>query len=80
MVIILCLFCFRNFETSLISSGLFLNVKVSPMLPPVNKVLPRNCNLKDVQNDITTFFNTAKKTIELIIVIIPDNIPGVYGK
>lgn len=60
-------------------SGRNLNVIVSPMDPAHNCPIQRHWRLQDIQREVTNFF-TAKSNVELIVVIIPDYPPGVYGK
>jgi len=80
-IIFYFLFYFRNFEKFLISSGRDLNVVINPLLHISNQVIRRHSHLRDVQTGVTTYFNKAKADgIELIIVIIPENPTGVYGK
>lgn len=74
-------FFFRNFEKILIMSGKDLNVNVNQIshICPYN--IPRNGHLSEIQKEVTKLFNNFKaKSFELIVVIIPDYPPGIYGK
>jgi len=57
-----------------------LNVNISPMDPVINSFLSRN-NLADLKSSIGDIFSKQKAFgTELIVVVIPDYPPGVYGK
>lgn len=59
--------------------GRDLNVIISPMNPAHNISIQRNWRINDIQNEVVSFFNKQKNNVELIVVIIPDSPPGVYG-
>lgn len=71
---------FRNFEKCLMMSGRGLNVNVSPMDPVHNCPIQRHWRLPDIQREVTNFFKVKSNDVQLIVVIIPDFPPGVYGK
>lgn len=57
-----------------------LNVTISPMDPVINNFLSRN-NLADLKSSIGNIFSQQKANgTELVVVVIPDYPPGVYGK
>jgi len=69
------------FEGCLINSGKNLNVNVNRPYPVKNVPIQRHWRLNYIQKEVTTVFNWAKKeSVELVVVIIPDYPPGVYGK
>lgn len=73
----------RNFERMLIQSGKELNVMVNPMDPVFNVTLQRNVRIDAIEKDVENFLNRAKKfapPMELVVVVIPDYPPGIYGK
>lgn len=62
-------------------SGRDLNVNVSPMDPVINCFLQRNCRMDEVKASVGSVFTKQKAcNTDLIVVVIPDNPSGVYGK
>jgi histidinol-phosphate/aromatic aminotransferase/cobyric acid decarboxylase-like protein len=57
-----------------------LNVKVKPMVPGINLTFQRGVRLGDVQKDVTKTLNNLKGKVDLVVVVIPDNPSGIYGK
>lgn len=56
-----------------------LNVNVQPMSPAINLTFNRS-RLDDIQKDVTKNLNSLKGKVDLVVVVIPDNPHGVYGK
>lgn len=58
-----------------------LNVVINPMDPVINCFLPRNNSLSELKNLMGNLFAKQKACdTELIVVVIPDYPPGIYGK
>lgn len=73
----------RHFERMLIQTGRELNVMVNQMDPVFNMGLPRNAPTDAIEKDVQKFLNQTKQLvppIELVVVVIPDYPPRIYGK
>lgn len=75
-----CLFHFRNFEKSLITSGKELNILIHPINRVYDCFSKSNSYLCDIQSKVINFFREMKNRVDLIVVIIPENNFGLYGK
>lgn len=74
---------YRHFESLLIQSGRELNVAVDPVYFPYNVPLHKYERIETVELVINNFLKNQKSLnppIELVVVIIPDYPPGIYGK
>lgn len=50
------------------------------MVPGINLTYPRGVRLDDVRKDVTKTLNNLKGKVDLVVVVIPDNPSGIYGK
>lgn len=64
----------------LIDSGRELNVAVGPMNPVFNNFIQRNMRPNEITQIVAAYFEQQKTLVDLIVVIIPDFPPGIYGK
>lgn len=73
----------RNFERMLIQSGKDLNVCVNFMDPVQNLGIPKYGRIETIEREVKVFLNSTKSLtppMELVVVVIPDYPPGIYGK
>lgn len=68
------------FEKMLSESGSELNVVVGPMNPVISDFIQRNMRPNEIIQKFAAYFEQQKNLVDLIVVIIPDFPPGVYGK
>lgn len=64
----------------LVDSGRELNVAVGPMNPVISDFIQRNMRPNEITQRVATYFDQQKALVDLIVVIIPDFPPGIYGK
>jgi len=73
------MFYFRNFELSLISHGNKLNFTMKRTMCVLNFFI-KSLNPNNI-NELTKLFEKIKEqSVQLVMVIIPDDFPDVYGK